>query len=87
MAGNPLIHYEIVDFKILTHDKVTNPVRKQRFMQEANAASALRHPNIIVQIADGLGKAHTAGIIHHGLEPASSWLRMTAWSRNPLCMQ
>src|SRR5437773_1873896 len=37
-----------VAVKVLPADKVADPVRKQRFMQEARAASALNHPNIIV---------------------------------------
>jgi serine/threonine protein kinase len=98
-----------VAIKVLPPDKVADLERKQRFVQEAKAASALRHPNIVVihdiatdrgldfivmeliegqsldrlirrsglklsqalgyavQIADGLAKAHAAGIIHRGL--------------------
>ena len=45
-----------VALKILSPDKVTNPGRKQRFIQEAKAASALNHPNIIsiydISVAD-----------------------------------
>ena len=37
-----------VAIKILPPDKVADPERKQRFIQEAKAASALRHPNIVV---------------------------------------
>jgi eukaryotic-like serine/threonine-protein kinase len=33
--------------KILPPDKVANSARKQRFVQEAKAASALYHPNIV----------------------------------------
>jgi len=33
--------------KILPPDKTADPERKRRFMQEAKAASALSHPNII----------------------------------------
>ena len=36
-----------VAIKILPHDKVPSLERKQRFMQEARAASALNHPNIV----------------------------------------
>ncbi|HSA94514.1 MAG TPA: protein kinase, partial [Acidobacteriota bacterium] len=37
-----------VAIKILPPDKVADPERKSRFVQEAKAASALRHPNIVV---------------------------------------
>jgi hypothetical protein len=29
------------------HEKISDPERKQRFVQEAKAASALKHPNIV----------------------------------------
>ena len=37
-----------VAIKVLPPDKVSDLERKQRFIQEAKAASALRHPNIVV---------------------------------------
>src|ERR1041385_2589318 len=37
----------IVAIKVLPHDKVADPERKRRFLQEARAASALNHPNIV----------------------------------------
>jgi eukaryotic-like serine/threonine-protein kinase len=37
----------LIAIKILAPDKVTDPVRKQRFFQEARAVSALNHPNIV----------------------------------------
>lgn len=37
-----------VAIKILSPDRVMDLERKQRFVQEAKAASALRHPNIVV---------------------------------------
>src|SRR5689334_6001170 len=40
--------HRIVAIKILPHDKLADPDRKQRFLQEARAASALMHPNIVV---------------------------------------
>ena len=36
-----------VAIKVLPADKVSDPERKRRFIQEARAASALNHPNII----------------------------------------
>ncbi|HVN78659.1 MAG TPA: protein kinase [Terriglobia bacterium] len=36
-----------VAIKVLPQDQVIDPERKQRFIQEARAASALNHPNII----------------------------------------
>jgi eukaryotic-like serine/threonine-protein kinase len=36
-----------VAIKVLPPEKVANPERKRRFVQEARAASALNHPNII----------------------------------------
>src|SRR4029077_19043797 len=36
-----------VALKVLPPEKVSNPERKRRFTQEAKAASALSHPNIV----------------------------------------
>jgi eukaryotic-like serine/threonine-protein kinase len=36
-----------VAIKVLPQDKVADPLRKQRFVQEAKAASALNHPGIV----------------------------------------
>ena len=38
----------IVAVKVLPPEKLSDPERKQRFVQEAKAASSLNHPNIIV---------------------------------------
>lgn len=37
----------LVAIKMLPADRMASPERKQRFVQEAQAASALNHPNII----------------------------------------
>jgi serine/threonine protein kinase len=37
----------LVAIKVLPHDRLADPARKQRFAQEARAASALNHPNIV----------------------------------------
>ena len=46
-----------VALKLLTPDALANPVRKQRFIQEAKTASALNHPHIVtiydIDCADG----------------------------------
>ena len=38
----------MIAIKVLPADRVTDPERKRRFIQEARAASALNHPNIII---------------------------------------
>jgi serine/threonine protein kinase len=64
--GGVNLVYEAIDrhldrrvaLKILPHEKIANPARKQRFIQEAKSASALNHPNIItiydISVADGV---------------------------------
>jgi len=48
----------MVALKMLSEDKIFDPERKRRFVQEAKAASALSHPNIVtiydIDTADGV---------------------------------
>jgi len=37
----------LIAIKVLPADKVSDPERRRRFVQEAKAASALNHPNIV----------------------------------------
>src|SRR5213080_1911624 len=46
LASDTRLH-RMVAIKILPPDKVADPERKRRFLQEARAASALNHPNIV----------------------------------------
>jgi len=39
--------HRTVAVKVLPHDRIADPERKRRFLQEARAASALNHPNIV----------------------------------------
>jgi eukaryotic-like serine/threonine-protein kinase len=69
-----------VAIKVLPHDRVADESRRQRFIQEAKAASALNHPHIItiheIESADGRdfivmelvrGKSLDALIPRHGM--------------------
>ena len=73
----------LVAIKVLTPDKVANNERKLRFVQEAKAASALNHPNIVtiynIGSEDGVdfmvmefiaGRTLDRIIPQHGLKPA-----------------
>ena len=70
----------LVAVKVLPHEKVADADRKRRFIQEAKAASALNHPNIVtihdIDSAEGIdfmamelvvGKTLDGRIPRHGL--------------------
>jgi serine/threonine protein kinase len=68
-----------VAIKVLPPEKIANPERKRRFTQEAKAASALNHPNIItihdIDEADGvyfMSMEFVAGKPLSGLIPRQS---------------
>ncbi len=56
-ARDPRLGREVA-IKVLPHDRVADESRRQRFIQEAKAASALNHPHIItiheIESADGI---------------------------------
>ncbi len=62
----------IVALKILTPDKLANSERKLRFIQEAKAASALNHPNIVtiynIGNADGVDYIAMEFVAGHTLD-------------------
>ncbi len=74
-----------VAVKVLPPEKVADPDRKRRFVQEAKAASALNHPHIVhiydIDQSDGTdfiameyveGKTLDARIGHHGMRLAEA---------------
>ena len=67
-----------IAIKVLPPERVADPERRRRFVQEAKAASALNHPNIItiydIDAADGvdfIAMEYVPGIVHRDLKPAN----------------
>src|SRR6476619_6470433 len=56
LARDPRLNREVA-IKVLPSDRLTDESRRRRFIQEAQAASSLNHPNIItiyeIDSADG----------------------------------
>jgi len=70
-AHDPRLDRDVA-IKVLRADAVTNPERKKRFIQEARAASALNHPNIVIvhdiDIQDGIDYLVMEHIAGHTLD-------------------
>ncbi len=54
-ARDPRLDREVA-IKVLPHDRVADESRRQRFVQEAKAASALNHPHIVTILRDRVGQ-------------------------------
>jgi eukaryotic-like serine/threonine-protein kinase len=78
-ARDPRLNREVA-IKVLPADRVVDPDRRRRFVQEAHAASALNHPHIVtiheIESANGIdfivmeyvrGKSLDALIPRHGM--------------------
>jgi serine/threonine protein kinase len=78
-ARDPRLNREVAT-KVLPADRVVDPDRRRRFVQEAHAASALNHPHIVtiheIESANGIdfivmeyvrGKSLDALIPRHGM--------------------
>ena len=92
-AQDPRLKRQVA-IKFLTPDLTRDETVKQRFLQEAQAASALDHPNICTiergrlaldeavdiatQVGRGLAEAHGAGKVHQDIKPAN--FCVVSWS-------
>jgi Tol biopolymer transport system component/tRNA A-37 threonylcarbamoyl transferase component Bud32 len=69
-----------VALKLLPPEKIADPARKQRFIHEAKAASALNHPNIVtiydISMADGVDYIAMELVIGRTLEDVLSRRRL-----------
>jgi serine/threonine protein kinase len=53
----------VVAIKVLPPEKLSAPERKRRFVQEAQPASAMNHPNIVTVFSLRRASARLSGVI------------------------
>ena len=65
----------LVAIKVIRQDKNALDQGKSRFLQEARAASALNHPNIVqiyeLDSQEGEAAAHAAAIVNRDIKPGN----------------
>ena len=78
-----------VAIKVLPHEKVSDPERKQRFVQEAKAASALNHPNIVTvhDIRSDAGVDFIVMDTRESGRSTKSFRRRASGSRSPFALE